>query len=132
MYVDTIKSRLRAFVSHLGIDSVAFQNSIGASSGYMSRDSEPNGAIIANVLRTYPQLSPDWLLTGEGSMLRSMHDHPSVVHIDAKPELAEPTQPYKAEKKPDTITIPMAVWDQLRQQLENKDAQIATLLTKIQ
>ena len=82
MYKSSIKSRLRAFVEHLGMDKLEFQNSIGASGGYLNRESEPNGTVIANVLRTYPQLSPDWLLTGFGPMLRhsvtTQMSHPSL------------------------------------------------------
>ena len=45
----------------------------------------------------------------------------------------EPTQPYKSIKreKDEMVTIPSSILDALRQQLENKDAQIATLLQVI-
>ena len=148
MYKSSIKSRLRAFVEHLGMDKLEFQNSIGASGGYLNRESEPNGTVIANVLRTYPQLSPDWLLTGFGPMLRPLRDHPNVTSItdtdridDAidldTPKVAEPTQPYKSAKKPETSLSDLLIASlqehiaDLQKQLENKDAQIATLLMKI-
>ena len=76
----TIKNRLRIFVTHLGIDNRQFHRTIGASDGYMNRESEPTGTVIASVLRQYPQLSPDWLLTGDGQMLRSLRSHPSVIN----------------------------------------------------
>ena len=42
----------------------------------------------------------------------------------------EPTQPYKSNKreKDEMVTIPSSLLNALKQQLENKDAQIATLL----
>lgn len=150
MYKSSIKSRLRAFVEHLGMDKLEFQNSIGASGGYLNRESEPNGTVIANVLRTYPQLSPDWLLTGFGPMLRTLRDHPNVTAITATdsitiddaidldtPNVSEPTQPYKSAKKPETSLSDLLIESlqahiaDLQKQLENKDAQIATLLMKI-
>lgn len=148
MYKNSIKSRLRAFVEHLGMDKLEFQNSIGASGGYLNRESEPNGTVIANVLRTYPQLSPDWLLTGSGTMLRSLKDHPNITAITATdriddaidldtPKVAEPTQPYKSAKKPETSLSDLLIASlqahiaDLQKQLENKDDQIATLLMKI-
>ena len=148
MYKSSIKSRLRAFVEHLGMDKLEFQNSIGASGGYLNRESEPNGTVIANVLRTYPQLSPDWLLTGFGPMLRPLRDHPNVTSITATdriddaidldtPKVAEPTQPYKSANKPETSLSDLLIASlqahiaDLQKQLENKDAQIATLLMKI-
>lgn len=46
-------------------------------------------------------------------------------------KVAEPTQPYNGKIKDDTVTIPSSVLRALQQQLENKDAQIATLLSVI-
>lgn len=94
----TIKNRLRIFVTHLGIDNRQFQRTIGASDGYMNRESEPTGTVIASVLRQYPQLSPDWLLTGDGQMLRSLRSHPSVINTTA------PIQSYSSNIHPESIS----------------------------
>lgn len=136
MYIDSIKSRLRVFVDHLGIDRRAFHKSIGVADGFLNSDSEPNSSAVSSVIKTYPQLSPDWLLTGEGEMLRNMKEHPSVVNISE--DANEPARPYtrparemQQQNSKDFITLPIAVWNELRQQLQNKDDQIATLLTKL-
>lgn len=128
-----IKDRIRKFVSYLQMSDRDFQNMAGLGEGFMVRQSEPGSPAVGNIIESFPQVSPDWLLTGTGQMIRTLYGHPAAVNDRENiQELAEPTQPYRSEKKADTITIPMAVWEQLRQQLENKDAQIATLLTKIQ
>ncbi len=160
MYIDTIKSRVQAFFRHLDISQKDFNASIGVKAGFINTDSEPTGQILSQIIRAYPQLSPDWLLTGSGPMLRPLREHPNVTSITATvhdesssaeyeaaedsqhPSAEEPTQPYASAPRrrrppiqlPDEdylITIPRSVLDALSKQLENKDAQIATLLTKI-
>lgn len=103
----TIKNRLRIFVTHLGIDNRQFQRTIGASDGYMNRESEPTGTVIASVLRQYPQLSPDWLLTGDGQMLRSLRSHPSVINTTA------PIQAHSSNIHPEPITTEESATDYL-------------------
>ena len=148
MYIDTIKSRVQAFFRHLDISQKEFNASIGVKAGFINTDSEPTGQILSQIIRAYPQLSPDWLLTGSGTMLRSLKDHPNVTSITATdriddatdldtPKVAEPTQPYKSANKPETSLSDLLIASlqahiaDLQKQLENKDAQIATLLMKI-
>ena len=148
MYIDTIKSRVQAFFRHLDISQKEFNASIGVKAGFINTDSEPTGQILSQIVRAYPQLSPDWLLTGFGPMLRPLRDHPNVTSItdtdridDAidldTPKVAEPTQPYKSANKPETSLSDLLIASlqahiaDLQKQLENKDAQIATLLMKI-
>lgn len=148
MHIDTIKSRVQAFFRHLDISQKEFNASIGVKAGFINTDSEPTGQILSQIIRAYPQLSPDWLLTGSGTMLRSLKDHPNVTAITATdriddaidldtPKVAEPTQPYKSAKKPETSLSDLLIASlqahiaDLQKQLENKDDQIATLLMKI-
>ena len=148
MHIDTIKSRVQTFFRHLDISQKEFNASIGVKAGFINTDSEPTGQILSQIIRAYPQLSPDWLLTGSGTMLRSLKDHPNVTAITATdriddaidldtPKVAEPTQPYKSAKKPETSLSDLLIASlqahiaDLQKQLENKDDQIATLLMKI-
>ena len=148
MHIDTIKSRVQAFFRHLDISQKEFNASIGVKAGFINTDSEPTGQILSQIIRAYPQLSPDWLLTGSGTMLRSLKDHPNVTAITDTdriddsidldtPKVAEPTQPYKSAKKPETSLSDLLIASlqahiaDLQKQLENKDSQIATLLMKI-
>lgn len=148
MHIDTIKSRVQAFFRHLDISQKEFNASIGVKAGFINTDSEPTGQILSQIIRAYPQLSPDWLLTGSGTMLRSLKDHPNITAITATdriddaidldtPKVAEPTQPYKSAKKPETSLSDLLIASlqahiaDLQKQLENKDDQIATLLMKI-
>lgn len=65
--------RLMQFIEHAGLSARQFDLSIGASNGYtlrMKKNSASVGSdVIENIIRTYPQLNPIWLITGEGEML---------------------------------------------------------------
>lgn len=145
-----IKDRIRMFCASLNMTDRDFQAAANLGEGFMARQSEPVCTAIGNITRAFPKLSPDWLLTGFGPMLRPLRDHPNVTAITATdlitiddaididtPKVAEPTQPYKSAKKPETSLSDLLIESlqahiaDLQKQLENKDAQIATLLMKI-
>lgn len=67
--------RLMQFIKHAGLSARQFDLSIGASNGYTLRMKKNNASVgsdvIENILRVYPQLNVVWLLTGEGSMLKT-------------------------------------------------------------
>lgn len=150
MYVN-VKIRLATFAAHLGMSDAQFEKSISMPANTLRRtESSVKAEVLACAVQAYPQLSPDWLLTGSGPMLRPLKEHPNVTAITATdsitiddaidpdtPKVAEPTQPYKSAKKPETSLSDLLIASMqshiadLQQQLENKDAQIATLLTKI-
>ena len=70
--------RLMQFIKRAGLSARQFDISIGASNGYTLRMSKNRASIgsdvIETILRTYPDLNVVWLLTGDGSMLKSQMD----------------------------------------------------------
>lgn len=146
-YVITIKERIRQFVKHLGMTDYAFETSIGASHPFVTTDSVPNGKVIKNILERFPDLNPDWLILGNGSMLRTPSNLRPVADVAPAPSATpapevtaascEPTSPYHSPFSED-ITLPKRVFEEMLTQLKNKDkqlqdaaAQIATLLQTI-
>lgn len=66
-----VKGRLKMYINYLGISVLAFEKSIGASNGYVSSISKGIGAkYFREITEKYPELDPNWLLTGEGAMLK--------------------------------------------------------------
>lgn len=66
-----VRGRLKMYINHLGISVLAFEKSIGASNGYVSSISKGIGAkYFREITEQYPELDPNWLLTGEGAMLK--------------------------------------------------------------
>lgn len=70
--------RLIQFIQHVGLSARQFDISIGAANGYTLRMKKNRASIgsdvIENIVRTYPQLNVAWLITGEGTMLKSDND----------------------------------------------------------
>lgn len=78
-----ISKRIGEFIEAVGLSYYAFENSIGASRGAISKavkDEKSIGSnVIERIISTYPQLSPNWLVTGNGEMLLSESEMPSGV-----------------------------------------------------
>lgn len=80
MKIATTKERILQFVDYKGISKTRFYEETGMRRGFLDGDklktSIPD-TFIATIVATYPDISPIWLLTGEGSMLKN--DVPSAV-----------------------------------------------------
>ena len=72
--ISEIKRRILQYVEYLNITREEFYKKVslnGANFRGKSALSELSGDKIANILRCYPDLNPDWLLLGDGEILRS-------------------------------------------------------------
>ena len=105
-----------AACEHLSIG--ALEKKIDASKGVLAKAIANNTDIqakwVQKIAENFPQYSAEWLLTGEGPMLKG---------AEAVTEAAPPSPPIQAEGSP------MA--DALLAQLAEKDRQIAQLLAII-
>ena len=72
--MNTIFSRLKEYVDSLGISNNEFGRVIGCSSAQVTQmlTHEKNFGVdkLLKIFSGYPTLNPDWLLTGNGPMLR--------------------------------------------------------------
>lgn len=76
--ISSIKERILQFIEYKKISKADFCENTGISYGNFkgkSSESEIGGDKIAKILTTYREISADWLLTGEGSMLISEKIH---------------------------------------------------------
>jgi transcriptional regulator with XRE-family HTH domain len=67
----SVKERLKKFVEYKGISDRQFSLSIGLSAGYInsiSKSIQPDK--ISRISAQYPELNTNWLITGEGEMLK--------------------------------------------------------------
>lgn len=128
MYAITIKERLQQYVKHKFGEYKSFELKVGLAPGSLSNSSEPSGIALQKVLEACPDLSPDWLITGAGTMLRH-NVKPLKEEKEEYGEVAEPTTIYHLNiKDKDSVTIPASLLQQLQQQIAEKDKQIAQLL----
>lgn len=68
-----ILERIKQYIDSKGISIAAFERSVGMSNATFGKSLKNGGAIgtdkLEKILMTYPDISPNWLLWGEGEML---------------------------------------------------------------
>jgi len=80
----SVKERIKEFILHKEITNSAFEKSIDASNGYINSISKSIGLDkISKIVETYPELSLDWLLTGEGKMLKEIEKKNEAIPVTA-------------------------------------------------
>lgn len=72
--MSSIVSRIKDFIDNKGISVRKFEEKVGFSNGAFASQYKNNKAIgsdkVENILQFYPEINPEWLLTGKGSMLK--------------------------------------------------------------
>ena len=69
---DTIKDRTIEFIKYKGISMKTFEDKCELSTGYVTSMRKGYGTgKLNNVLKAFPDLNREWLLYGEGEMLKS-------------------------------------------------------------
>lgn len=69
---ESVKQRLTQFIKFKGLNAKRFEEMTGLSNGYLSKLTHAPGADkLRVILETFPDLNHTWLMTGEGSMLRT-------------------------------------------------------------
>ena len=84
-----MKERLIEFLSYYKISKTEFGNAIGASNAFVTsirKSISPDK--IQSIALNYPQLNIDWLLTGEGKMLKDDYNSDQEI-ISLKKEIEE-------------------------------------------
>lgn len=67
-----VRERLKAYLKHNNISQSAFAEAIGASTGYVNAIAKSIGPDKIPIIKSiFTDLNIDWLLTGEGSMLKT-------------------------------------------------------------
>ena len=100
--ISTIKERILSFLEYNGIKKADFYQATGvADSNFKGKNlySQPGGDVLVKILTSYPNISAEWLLTGEGDMLKSKYTEEP--QIEVKPI----HQPRSTEKKEETQVV---------------------------
>ena len=66
--------RVYKYIDFIGIKAIPFEKKIGLSNGYLGkqlvRKADLGEGILMKIIENCPEISPEWLLTGKGSMLK--------------------------------------------------------------
>lgn len=87
--ISPIKQRILSFAESLGISKREFYSQIGVSRGTLESKSSITEDVMARFIARFPQVSPSWLLTGEGEMIlnakkEDIKEFPVAHHTDSK------------------------------------------------
>lgn len=76
----SVKERLKKFIKSENLTVVQFEKSISVSNGYVNGMVNGIGNSKLNkILELYPNLNIQWLLTGDGSMLKKLKTNESMI-----------------------------------------------------
>ncbi|SDE68840.1 hypothetical protein [Riemerella columbipharyngis] len=69
----TITERILQYIDYKGISKYRFCKDLKFSQSFLDKKRKITTDKYANILVQYPEINPEWLLTGEGNMLRNEH-----------------------------------------------------------
>lgn len=85
----TLQNRLLTYIEYLETSVRNFEIKAGLSNGTVSKIGEsPRVSVLNRIHKAYPDLNVDWLLTGEGDMLRA-DATPKISYTDGVPYFDE-------------------------------------------
>lgn len=65
-----ITNRILQLIEHKGINKNKFYIKTGLSNGFLDKVKDIGASKIEQILNSYPDINPEWLLTGKGDMLK--------------------------------------------------------------
>lgn len=95
----TIKDKILSFLETKGINKADFYAETGIEPSNFkgkNKDSLPGSAMLVKILTKYPELSADWLLTGEGEMVKKKQSPSAVMKHTTSPNQGIPLIPFSA------------------------------------
>lgn len=81
-----IQERIKEYIDTKGISVREFCRQINVSPSFLSRDAEISSDKVLNIINTFPEISVEWLITGNGEMIKndSDHSHPVPTLVDSE------------------------------------------------
>ena len=138
----TLKEKILSFLSEMGIRKVDFFEKTGIQSSNfkgVNIKSAPGGDMLVKILTLYPELSAEWLMRGEGEMLRNSTNPFTRELIDSDPTTGQnyipPTTPTgaipKSEREKADNSLPPSVLSELVTTIREQAEEIGLLKARI-
>ena len=67
----TSRDRIIQFVEYKNISKNKFYKETGLSNGFLDKNNHPGADKLEQIIYTYPDINPEWLLTGQGEMFKT-------------------------------------------------------------
>ena len=71
-FIDNVVDRIRHFIDSKGISIREFSKKIGVSHALIGKVRSLGSDKLERIVSTYPEINPDWLLTGKGEMIKKI------------------------------------------------------------
>lgn len=81
-----IKSRIIQFAEYKRFSKRKIYLDTGISNGVLDKPTGLTEDNIEKFISTYPEVNVNWLMTGEGNMLKDQYQGPEHVHVVKEPE----------------------------------------------
>lgn len=65
-----ITDRIKQIIEYKDISTRKFCIEIGVANGFLDKVKDVGSEKVLKILKTYPDINPNWLITGEGNMLK--------------------------------------------------------------
>lgn len=69
-----IVDRILQLIEFKGINKSRFYKETGLSNGFLDKVKDIGASKIEDILNTYDDINPEWLLTGKGYMIKPLHE----------------------------------------------------------
>ena len=73
--MNAIVTRISEIIKHSRLNDRQFEIKIGKATGYINslkkRNSFPSSEVILDIVKSFPEYSLNWIMTGKGSMLKT-------------------------------------------------------------
>lgn len=108
----TAKERLKDFLAAKKMGRSKFEKLAGIASGYVSSKSVTiTSDVIEKTVTVFPDLNLDWLITGEGEMLKSVTPSDNLPEVQTRPRI--PTTAAAGSLSDDAIGVTLSDCEQL-------------------
>lgn len=71
--MNDIRERILQYIEYKSITRYRLCQDLGFSQGYLDKKGAIGSDKCLRIIKYYPDMNPEWLLTGEGNMLRNEH-----------------------------------------------------------
>jgi len=90
-----IKTRILDFIAFKDVSKYFFTNEIGVNKSYLNQGNDVGSGVLEKIAEKFPELSIEWLVTGNGSMIKG----------DLEQVMNEPIVSYNKSKQPKEIPL---------------------------
>lgn len=76
-----IIDRIRQYLDFKGISDYRFEKELSLSKGYINKAKNPTSDVLMKICGIYTDMSPEWLVTGKGEMIKNAEREQKTIEI---------------------------------------------------